>query len=227
MLIDADPQGNATSGVGADKDVELSFYDVLTNDTEIIDTLEKTVVNNLVVCPSNINLAGAEVQLVSMMSREQRLKEKLDIIKERFDYVLIDCPPSLGLITLNAFTASDSVLIPVQCEYYALEGLGQLLNTINLVKKHLNKNIQIEGALLTMYDIRTNLSNQVVKEVKKYFDNKVYKTVIPRNVRLSEAPSYGLPITEYDPRSKGAKSYEKFAKEFIKLNNEEKRAKHF
>ena len=227
MLINADPQGNATSGVGADKDVELSFYDVLTNDTEIIDTLEKTVVNNLVVCPSNINLAGAEVQLVSMMSREQRLKEKLDIIKERFDYVLIDCPPSLGLITLNAFTASDSVLIPVQCEYYALEGLGQLLNTINLVKKHLNKNIQIEGALLTMYDIRTNLSNQVVKEVKKYFDNKVYKTVIPRNVRLSEAPSYGLPITEYDPRSKGAKSYEKFAKEFIKLNNEEKRAKHF
>ena len=212
MLIDADPQGNATSGVGADKDVELSFYDVLTNDTEIIDTLEKTVVNNLVVCPSNINLAGAEVQLVSMMSREQRLKEKLDIIKERFDYVLIDCPPSLGLITLNAFTASDSVLIPVQCEYYALEGLGQLLNTINLVKKHLNKNIQIEGALLTMYDIRTNLSNQVV---------------IPRNVRLSEAPSYGLPITEYDPRSKGAKSYEKFAKEFIKLNNDEKRAKHF
>ena len=227
MLIDADPQGNATSGVGAEKEVELSFYDVLTNDTEIIDTLEKTVVSNLVVCPSNINLAGAEVELVSMMSREQRLKEKLDIIKERFDYVLIDCPPSLGLITLNAFTASDSVLIPVQCEYYALEGLGQLLNTINLVKKHLNKNIQIEGALLTMYDIRTNLSNQVVKEVKRYFNNKVYKTVIPRNVRLSEAPSYGLPITEYDPRSKGAKSYEKFAKEFIKLNNEEKKQKNF
>ena len=225
MLIDADPQGNATSGVGPEKEVELSFYDVLTNDTEIIDTLEKTVVNNLVVCPSNINLAGAEVELVSMMSREQRLKEKLDIMKERFDYVLIDCPPSLGLITLNAFTASDSVLIPVQCEYYALEGLGQLLNTINLVKKHLNKNIQIEGALLTMYDIRTNLSNQVVKEVKRYFNNKVYKTVIPRNVRLSEAPSYGLPITEYDPRSKGAKSYEKFAREFIKINNEEKRQK--
>lgn len=220
MLIDADPQGNATSGVGADKDVELSFYDVLTNDTEIIDTLEKTVVNNLVVCPSNINLAGAEVQLVSMMSREQRLKEKLDIIKERFDYVLIDCPPSLGLITLNAFTASDSVLIPVQCEYYALEGLGQLLNTINLVKKHLNKNIQIEGALLTMYDIRTNLSNQVVKEVKKYFDNKVYKTVIPRNVRLSEAPSYGLPIAIYDPMSKGARSYEKLAKEILKKNKQ-------
>ncbi len=216
MLIDADPQGNATSGLGAEKDVELSFYDVLVNDTQIIDTLEKTSVRNLLVCPSNMNLAGAEVELVSMMSREQRLKEKLDILKERFDYVLIDCPPSLGLITLNAFTASDSVLIPVQCEYFALEGLGQLLNTINLVKKHLNKNIQIEGALLTMYDIRTNLSNQVVKEVKKYFEDKVYKTVIPRNVRLSEAPSYGMPITEYDPRSKGAKSYEKLAKEFLK-----------
>ena len=223
MLIDADPQGNATSGVGVNKEVELSFYDVLVNDTEIIDTLEKTSIKNLVVCPSNINLAGAEVELVSMMSREQRLKEKLDIIKERFDYIFIDCPPSLGLITLNAFTASDSVLIPVQCEYYALEGLGQLINTINLVKKHLNKNIQIEGALLTMYDIRTNLSNQVVKEVKKYFNNKVYKAVIPRNVRLSEAPSYGMPITEYDPRSKGAKSYEKFAKEFLKINDEENR----
>ena len=225
MLIDADPQGNATSGVGIDKNVELSFYDVLTNDTEIIDTLEKTSIRNLVVCPSNINLAGAEVELVSMMSREQRLKEKLDIIKERFDYIFIDCPPSLGLITLNAFTASDSVLIPVQCEYYALEGLGQLLNTINLVKKHLNKQIQIEGALLTMYDVRTNLSNQVVKEVKKYFNNKVYKTVIPRNVRLSEAPSYGMPITEYDPRSKGARSYEKFAKEFLKINDEERKLK--
>ena len=150
----------------------------------------------------------------------------MDEVKDVFDYVLIDCPPSLGLITLNSFTASDSVLIPVQCEYYALEGLGQLLNTVNLVKKHLNKNLQIEGALLTMYDIRTNLSNQVVKEVKKYFDNKVYKTVIPRNVRLSEAPSYGMPITEYDPRSKGAKSYEKFTKEFLKKNEEEKKAKH-
>ncbi len=220
MLIDADPQGNATSGLGAEKDVELSFYDVLVNDTQIIDTLEKTAIRNLLVCPSNMNLAGAEVELVSMMSREQRLKEKLEILKERFDYVFIDCPPSLGLITLNAFTASDSVLIPVQCEYFALEGLGQLLNTINLVKKHLNKNIQIEGALLTMYDIRTNLSNQVVKEVKKYFEDKVYKTVIPRNVRLSEAPSYGMPITEYDPRSKGAKSYEKLAREFLK-NNEQ------
>ena len=147
---------------------------------------------------------------------------ELEDIKEHFDYILIDCPPSLGLITLNAFTASDSVLIPVQCEYYALEGLGQLLNTINLVKKHLNKDIEIEGALLTMYDVRTNLSNQVVKEVKKYFNDKVYKTVIPRNVRLSEAPSYGMPITEYDPRSKGAKMYEKFTKEFLKINEAKK-----
>lgn len=226
LLIDADPQGNATSGLGIEKEVEFSTYDILVNETTMEDTIQDTMIKKLKICPSNINLAGAEVELVSMMSREQRLKEKLEDIKEQFDYILIDCPPSLGLVTLNAFTASDSVLIPVQCEYFALEGLGQLLNTINLVKKHLNKNIRIEGALLTMYDMRTNLSNQVVKEVKKYFDNKVYKTVIPRNVRLSEAPSYGMPITEYDPRSKGAKSYNKFTKEFLKINEEEKKAKH-
>ncbi len=221
LLIDADPQGNATSGLGVEKDVEKSVYDILVNDTEVEEVCEDTMINNLKVCPSNINLAGAEVELVSMMSREQRLKEKLMKVKDEFDFILIDCPPSLGLVTLNAFTASDSVLIPVQCEYFALEGLGQLLNTINLVKKHLNKGLYIEGALLTMYDIRTNLSNQVVKEVKKYFDNKVYKTVIPRNVKLSEAPSYGMPITLYDPKSKGAKSYDKFTKEFLKINNKE------
>jgi len=226
LLIDADPQGNATSGLGVEKEVEYSTYDILVNDAKIQDAIQDTIIKNLKVCPANMSLAGAEVELVSMMSREQRLKEKLDEVKDYFDYILIDCPPSLGLITLNAFTASNSVLIPVQCEYFALEGLGQLINTINLVKKHLNKEIQIEGALLTMYDIRTNLSNQVVKEVKKYFENKVYKTVIPRNVRLSEAPSYGMPITEYDPRSKGAKSYTKFAKEFLKINEEEKKAKH-
>ena len=226
LLIDTDPQGNATSGLGVSKDVELSVYDILIGDTEFDETLQETAIKNLKVCPSNISLAGAEVQLVPMMSREQRLKTKLDKIKDQYDYILIDCPPSLGLVTLNAFTASDSVLIPVQCEYFALEGLGQLLNTVNLVKKHLNKNLEIEGALLTMYDARTNLSNQVVKEVKKYFEDKVYKTVIPRNVRLSEAPSYGMPITEYDPRSKGAKSYMKFAKEFLKINDEQKKAKH-
>ena len=218
LLIDTDPQGNATSGLGVTKELELSVYDVLVGDTTFIDTVEKTSIKNLSICPSNISLAGAEVQLVSMMSREQRLKVKLDEIKDLYDFILIDCPPSLGLITLNAFTASDSVLIPVQCEYFALEGLGQLLNTVNIVKKHLNKGLEIEGALLTMYDARTNLSNQVVKEVKKYFEGKVYKTVIPRNVRLSEAPSYGMPISVYDARSKGAKAYEKLAKEFLKNN---------
>ena len=218
LLIDTDPQGNATSGLGITKEVELSVYDILVGDTEFDETIQETTIKNLSVCPSNISLSGAEVELVSMMSREQRLKTKLDAVKDRYDYILIDCPPALGLITLNAFTASDSVLIPVQCEYFALEGLGQLLNTVNLVKKHLNKNLEIEGALLTMYDARTNLSNQVVKEVKKYFENKVYKTVIPRNVRLSEAPSYGMPISIYDPRSKGAKAYEKFTKELLKNN---------
>jgi len=220
LLIDTDPQGNATSGLGVTKELEFSVYDILVGDTTFQETVQETAIKNLKVCPSNISLAGAEVELVSMMSREQRLKTKLDEVKERFDFVLIDCPPSLGLITLNAFTASDSVLIPVQCEYFALEGLGQLLNTVNLVKKHLNKNLEIEGALLTMYDARTNLSNQVVKEVKKYFEDKVYKTVIPRNVRLSEAPSYGMPISIYDPKSKGAKAYEKFTKELLKINSE-------
>ena len=226
LMIDADPQGNASSGVGVDKEVEESVYDILIGDTEIKNVVIKTNIKNLYVCPSNINLAGAEVELVSVMSREYRLKEKLDEVKDEYDYIIIDCPPSLGLITLNAFTASDSVLIPVQCEYYALEGLGQLINTINLVKKHLNKNIDIEGSLLTMYDARTNLSNQVVKEVKKYFNDKVYKNVIPRNVKLSEAPSYGMPISIYDPRSKGAKSYEKFVKEFMKNNDLEAKGKH-
>ena len=221
LLIDADPQGNATSGIGMDKEVELSTYDLLVGEEKTVDIIKETEIKNLSICPSNLNLAGAEVQLVSMMSREQRLKEKLDQVKEQFDYIFIDCPPSLGLITLNAFTASTSVLIPVQCEYYALEGLGQLINTVELVKKHLNKELYIEGALLTMYDIRTNLSNQVVKEVKRYFNNRVYKTVIPRNVRVSEAPSYGLPITIYDPHSKGARSYEKFGREFLRIAEDE------
>ena len=223
LLIDTDPQGNATSGLGIDKNVELSTYDLLISDVPAEDIIQDTPIKKLDICPSNINLAGAEVQLVSMMSREQRMKEKIDVIKSKYDYIIIDCPPSLGLITLNAFTASDSVLIPVQCEYFALEGLGQLLNTVELVRKHLNKNLYIEGALLTMYDIRTNLANQVVREVKKFFQNKVYKTVIPRNVRVSEAPSYGMPISVYDPKSKGARSYEKFTREFLKYNEVEGR----
>ena len=222
LLIDADPQGNATSGLGVKKETENSIYDVLVTDVEMKAAILDTMVKNLQICPSNISLAGAEVELVSMMSREQRLKEKLDVVKDGYDFIIIDCPPSLGLITLNSFTASDSVLIPVQCEYYALEGLGQLLNTVNLVKKHLNKNLEIEGALLTMYDVRTNLSNQVAQEVKRYFGEKVYKNIIPRNVKLSEAPSYGMPITVYDPHSKGAKSYEKFTKEFLKQNESNK-----
>lgn len=227
LLIDADPQGNATSGIGIEKEQQFSVYDVLIEDIEVENTLQTTQVKNLDLCPSNINLAGAEVQLVGAENREFRLKSKLENIKDDYDYIIIDCPPSLGLVTLNAFTASDSVLIPIQCEYYALEGLGQLLNTIELVKTHMNKDLKVEGALLTMYDARTNLSNQVVNEVKKYFGDRVYKNVIPRNVRLSEAPSYGMPISLYDPRSKGAKAYEKFAKEFIKMNDEEqKSAKH-
>lgn len=226
LMIDADPQGNATSGVSGDKEVEISVYDLLIEDIELNEAIQKTKIKNLDICASNINLAGAEVQLVNMEKREYRLKEKLDPKKNNYDYIIIDCPPSLGLITLNAFTASDSVLIPVQCEYYALEGLGQLMNTIDLVKRHLNKSLEIEGALLTMFDIRTNLSNQVVKEVKRYFENKVYKTVIPRNVKLSEAPSYGMPITVYDPRSKGAKSYEKFVKELMKANENDSKGKH-
>ena len=225
LLIDTDPQGNATSGLGIEKESDLSTYDLLITDVAAEDIIQETGIKNLYISPSNMNLAGAEVQLVSMMSREQRMKEKLDVIKDKFDFILIDCPPSLGLITLNAFTASDSVLIPVQCEYYALEGLGQLLNTVELVRKHLNKNLYVEGAILTMYDIRTNLANQVVREVKRFFQNKVYKTVIPRNVRLSEAPSYGMPITIYDPKSKGARSYEKFAKEFLKWNELEQKAR--
>ena len=222
LLIDADPQGNATSGLGLEKEIELSLYDVLINDVKINEIVQKTAIKNLMVCPANMNLAGAEVQLVTQMSREQRLKEKIDEIKDEYDFIFIDCPPSLGLITLNAFTASDSVFIPVQCEYFALEGLGQLLNTINLVKKHLNRTLEIEGAVLTMYDSRTNLSNQVVKEVQSYFGDKVYKTVIPRNIKLSEAPSYGMPITIYDPKSKGARAYEKLARELIKNNQIEK-----
>ena len=176
------------------------------------------MVKKLDVCPANIDLAGAEVELVSMVSRETRLKDAIDEVKDNYDYIFIDCPPSLGLITLNAFTASDSVLVPIQCEYYALEGLGQLINTIKLVQKHLNKSLEIEGVVLTMFDSRTNLSIQVANEVEKYFGNKVFQTIIPRNIRLSEAPSHGLPITLYDKDSKGAETYKKLAKELLKFN---------
>lgn len=227
LLIDGDPQGNATSGIGIEKEeMKTSTYDILINDLSMEQVIIKTKIKNLDICPSNIDLAGAEVELVSVISRETRLKEKIDEVKDNYDYIIIDCPPSLGLITLNAFTASDSVLITLQCEYYALEGLGKLMDTVNLVKKHLNKSLGIEGTLFTMYDARTNLSNQVVKEVKEFFGDKVYKSIIPRNVKLSEAPSFGMPITEYDSKSKGAKAYEKFTKELIQANELEKKAKH-
>jgi chromosome segregation ATPase len=216
LLIDIDPQGNSTSGLGIDKNtVELSVYDVIINETNIEETLVPTKIKNLMVCPSNINLAGAEVELVSVISRETRLKDALENIKDKFDYIMIDCPPSLGLLTVNSLTAADTILVPIQCEYYALEGLSQLMNTVKLVQKHLNRNLSVEGVVLTMFDARTNLSIQVVDEVKKYFGNKVYRTIIPRNVRLSEAPSYGLPIILYDPKSKGAECYMDLADEVI------------
>jgi chromosome partitioning protein len=218
LLIDADPQGNATSGLGVSKACEFSTYDILINDVEIANTVQKVDIKGLDVCPTNMSLAGAEVELVSAVGREYRMKDKIDKAKDNYDFIFIDCPPSLGLVTLNALTASDSVLIPVQCEYFALEGVGELLKTIDLVRKYYNRGLTIEGAVLTMYDPRTKLSNQVVNEVNKYFENRVFETLIPRNVRLSEAPSYGKPIVTYDPLSKGARSYDKLVKEILKKN---------
>jgi len=216
LLVDIDPQGNATSGVGIEKaDVDYCIYDVLVDDLDVEKVVKNTNVENLHVIPSTIQLAGAEIELVSTISREIRLKRALEKIKNRYDYILIDCPPSLGLLTINALTASDAVLIPVQCEYYALEGLSQLLNTVRLVQKHLNHELAIEGVLLTMLDARTNLGLQVIEEVKKYFRDKVYKTIIPRNIRLSEAPSHGEPIIIYDPKSRGAEVYLDLAKEVV------------
>lgn len=216
LLVDIDPQGNASSGVGVNKgEIEHCIYDVLVDDVAIQDMLQKTDLDNLNVIPATIQLAGAEVELVPAISREIRLKKAIDSIRDDYDYVIIDCPPSLGLLTLNALTAADSVLIPVQCEYYALEGLSQLLNTIRIVQKHLNEDLQIEGVLLTMLDARTNLGIQVIEEVKKYFQNKVFNTIIPRNVRLSEAPSHGKPILLYDAKSKGAEVYLELAKEVV------------
>lgn len=216
LLIDTDPQGNATSGVGVNKgDVRQCIYDILIDDVDITDVILPTKVENLEIIPATISLAGAEIELVSTISREVRMKHAIQKVKEDYDYVIIDCPPSLGLLTINALTASDSILIPVQCEYYALEGLSQLLSTIRLVQKHLNEDLMIDGVLLTMFDARTNLGIQVIEEVKKYFQDKVYKTIIPRNVRLSEAPSHGEPIITYDSRSRGAEMYIELAKEVV------------
>lgn len=219
LLVDTDPQGNATSGVGVEREaLESSVYDVIINGTDIKEVTVKTEFSKLWVCPSSIDLAGAELELVSCEQREFRLKEAIASVKDDFDFIIIDCPPSLGLITLNSFVSADSIIIPIQCEYYALEGLSQLTNTIRLVKGGLNPKLDIEGVLLTMYDSRTNLSMQVADEVKKYYSSKLYKTVIPRNVRLSEAPSYGQPINVYDSTSKGSESYLNLAREVIKAN---------
>ena len=212
-----DPQGNTTSGLGFDKKkIKLSTYDLLISDISIRDTIiECELVNNLYIVPSTIELAGAEVELISSNNRENILKEKLKEIEGEFDYIFIDCPPSLGILTINALTAATNVLTPIQCEFYALEGVGQLVNTIQLIKKSLNKKLEIEGIILSMYDNRTKLCNEVVKEVKKYFNDKVYVTRIPRNVRLAEAPSFGLPIMLYDDKCKGAEAYKDLADEFL------------
>ncbi|WP_342527406.1 AAA family ATPase [Chryseomicrobium sp. FSL W7-1435] len=217
LLVDIDPQGNASSGVGVNKgEVDQCIYDVLIDDVPVKDIIIETKVENLHIVPATISLAGAEIELVSTISREVRLKRSLEEVSPFYDYVIIDCPPSLGLLTINSLTASDAIIIPVQCEFYALEGLSQLLSTIRLVQKHLNKNLSIDGVLLTMFDARTNLGMQVIDEVKKYFQEKVYKTIIPRNVRLSEAPSHGEPIIIYDPKSRGAEVYLELAKEVIR-----------
>ncbi|KGE19993.1 ParA family protein [Paenibacillus wynnii] len=216
LLVDIDPQGNTTSGVGVNKaDVANCIYDILINEVEPAETILETMIDGLHIIPATIQLAGAEIELVSTISRELRLKKALNAVKGKYDYVIIDCPPSLGILTINSLTAADSVIIPIQCEYYALEGLSQLLNTVRLVQKNLNPHLMIEGVLLTMLDARTNLGIQVIEEVKKYFQEKVYRTIIPRNIRLSEAPSHGQSIITYDPRSKGAEVYLELAKEVI------------
>jgi chromosome partitioning protein len=219
LSVDIDPQGNSTSGFGIDKnEVEFTIYDCLftdSDDSSEINAIVETDVENLHLIPSNIDLAGAEIELTKTEHRENTLKNFLGKIKKNYDFIFIDCPPSLGLLTINALTASDSVIIPIQCEYYALEGVSQLVNTVKLVKRNLNPHLDIEGIVLNMYDGRTNLSIQVVEEVKKYFKNKVYKSIIPRNVRLAEAPSFGQSIVEYDVKSKGAVAYLNLAEEFL------------
>lgn len=218
LILDIDPQGNTTSGIGiSKKGLAKTTYEVLVDDLPPEQAILPTCVANLDIIPASVQLAGAEIELVQLEGREKRLKKAIDKIKDKYDYIFIDCPPSLGLLTINSLTAVDSVLIPIQCEFYALEGVSQLMSTIELVKKNLNKALEIQGVILSMFDGRTNLSIQVVEEVKKYFKGKVYTTVIPRNVRLAEAPSFGIPITEYDPKSKGAAAYLEFAEEFIEL----------
>ncbi len=219
LVIDIDPQSNTTSGLGIDvKTVTNSIYEVMIGSSDINDTIRKTELEFLDLVPSHINLVGAEIEMIDRDERERILTKAVSELREKYDFVIIDCPPSLGLLTINALTASDSIVIPVQCEYFALEGLGQLLNTIKIVRQHLNPMLDIEGVLLTMYDVRTRLSNQVADEVKRYFDDRVFKSVISRNIRLAEAPSFGKPALLYDSTSTGSKNYLSLAREIIKKN---------
>ena len=221
LIIDLDPQGNATTGLGVEKkEMQKSIYDVIINEVSLKDVTLKTMQETMDLCPSSISLAGAEIELVGLLSRENRLKYAISEIEDDYDYIFIDCPPSLNMLTINAMTAADSVLVPIQCEFYALEGLTQLIHTINLVKKKLNPSLYIEGMVFTMYDARTNLSLQVVENVKDNLNQTIYKTIIPRNIRLAEAPSHGLPINLYDPKSTGAESYMLLAEEVINKGEE-------
>ena len=222
LILDIDPQGNTTSGVGiSKKDLEITTHEILIEDKyHPEEAILPTGIENLDIMPASVQLAGAEVELIELAGREKRLKRAIDILKPKYDYIFIDCPPSLGILTINSLTAVDSVLIPIQCEFYALEGVSQLMSTIDIVKRNMNPELEIQGVILSMFDGRTNLSVQVVEEVKKYFREKVYTTVIPRNVILAEAPSYGMPITEYDPKSRGAEAYMDFAEEFLELEEE-------
>lgn len=223
LIIDNDPQGNSTSGLGINKSATVfNLYDLLLSDINPEDAIMKTGYENLDIIPSNVQLAGAEIEMIDLEKREFRLKYIVDALKEKYDYIFVDCPPSLGLLTINSLVAVDGILVPIQCEYYALEGVSQLINTFKLMKKNLNKNLQIEGVLISMYDSRTNLSQQVVDEVEKYFQGKVYKTRIPRNIKLAEAPSFGKPIIYYDEKSKGAESYLALAKEFLRGQKNER-----
>lgn len=221
LVVDIDPQGNTTSGYGIEKnDLDNTIYELMLEDCSIEDCIIKDVIENISILPSNVNLAAAEIELIGVDKKEYILKNEIDWVKDRYDYIIIDCPPSLSLLTVNAMTTADSVLVPIQCEYYALEGLSQLIHTVNLVKERLNPNLEMEGVVFTMYDSRTNLSAQVVENVKSHLNQKVYRTVIPRNIRLAEAPSYGQPINIYDPKSAGAESYLALAEEVIDRKGE-------
>ena len=221
LVVDIDPQGNTTSGYGIEKnDLDNTIYELMLGDCSIEDCIIKDVIENISILPSNVNLAAAEIELIGVDKKEYILKNEIDWVKDRYDYIIIDCPPSLSLLTVNAMTTADSVLVPIQCEYYALEGLSQLIHTVNLVKERLNPNLEMEGVVFTMYDSRTNLSAQVVENVKSHLNQKVYRTVIPRNIRLAEAPSHGQPINIYDPKSAGAESYLALAEEVIDRKGE-------